>query len=70
MKAPSQNGGGRLVALREGEPERGGMRPQRVVRHDRLRDQIGPLRLHPLVDMVAEVAVGPAVEAAVRTAVM
>ncbi len=41
------------------------MRPQRVIGRDRLRDEIGPLRFHPLVDMRAVIAVRPAIEGAI-----
>src|SRR3546814_1321135 len=41
------------------------MRSERVVRRDRLGDQIRLLRLHPRVDMRAVVAVWPTVKAAV-----
>ncbi len=41
------------------------MRAQRIVRHDRLGDEIGPLRLDAGIDVLAEIAVGPAVEATV-----
>ena len=34
------------VAFGEGEPERRDVRAERVVRHDRLGDQVGPRRLH------------------------
>ena len=34
------------------------MGAERIVRNHRLRDQIGPLRLDPVVQMVAEIAVG------------
>ena len=53
------------LAVVEREPERRGVRAERVVGHDRLRDQVGPRRLDALVDVLAVVAVRPAVEAAV-----
>ena len=53
------------VALGEDEAKRCGVRAERVVRHDRLLDQVRALRLHPVIHMIAVVAVGPAVEAAV-----
>ena len=40
------------------------MRPEPVVRLDGLGHQIGPLRLDPLIDDLSEIAVGPAIEAA------
>jgi hypothetical protein len=40
------------------------MRPERIVRLDCLGDQVGPLRLDAIVDMLAVIAVRPAVEAA------
>ena len=36
---------GRQLAAVERETERGGVRAERVVRHDRLRDEVGPPRL-------------------------
>src|SRR5216683_5421462 len=54
-----------VAGPREGEAQRGGMRPQRVIGRDRLRDEIGPLRFHPLVDMRAVIAVRPAIEGAI-----
>ena len=41
------------------------MRAERVVGHERFRDEIGPGRLRALIHMAAVVAVGPAVEPAV-----
>ena len=53
------------AAVGERQAERGGVRAERVVRHDRPGDQVGPLRLDARVDMLAVIAVRPAVEAAV-----
>jgi len=41
------------------------MRAQGVVRHNRLSHQIGALRLDPRVEMLAVIAIGPAIETAV-----
>src|SRR5258708_31889358 len=41
------------------------MRAQRVIRRNSFRHQIGPLWRNAVVDMLAEIAVGPAIEAAV-----
>src|SRR3954468_7008589 len=49
----------------EREPERCGVRPERVVGDDRLRDEIRARRLYAIVDVRTEVAVRPAVESAV-----
>src|SRR6185437_4086013 len=54
-----------IAGMRECKAERGSVGPKRVVRHDRPGDKVGPLRLDPLVDVLAVVAVGPAIEAAV-----
>src|SRR4051794_9177669 len=53
------------IAGVEGEPERGSVRAQRIIRHDRFRHQVGPLRLDPSIDVLPIIAVRPAVEAAV-----
>ena len=53
------------VALIESEAERGNVCSERVVRADRLLDEIRSRRFDPFVDVLAEVAVGPAVETAV-----
>src|SRR5690606_17953545 len=66
-----RDAGTRTIALRElrGSVERqahaGGMCAKRVVGRDRLGDQVRALRPHALVDILTEVAVRPAVEAAV-----
>ena len=57
--------GAEQVAGVEGQAERRGMRAERIVRHDRLCDEVGPRRLRPHIDMLAVIAVGPAIEAAV-----
>src|SRR5260370_41385569 len=41
------------------------MRAERVVRRNSFRHQIGPLWRNAVVDMLAEIAVGPAIETAV-----
>src|SRR5689334_19086057 len=46
----------------EGQTQRSGMRSNSIIRHNRPRDQIRPLRADTLVDMLAVVAVRPAVE--------
>ena len=48
----------------EGQPKGGRMRSQRIVRHDRLRHEIGLLRRDPHIHMLPKVAVRPAVEPA------
>ncbi|CAN6484249.1 unnamed protein product [Victoria cruziana] len=53
------------VAARRRQAQRGGVRAQRIVGHQGPLDQIRPRRPDPLVHMRAEIAVGPAVEAAV-----
>jgi hypothetical protein len=50
---------------RERQPERRDVVAERVVGHDRILDHVLRRRLNPLVDVLAEVAVGPAVETAV-----
>jgi hypothetical protein len=50
---------------RTSQAQRGGVRPQRVVGHECRGHQIGRCGRHPGIDMLAEVAVGPAIEAAV-----
>ena len=55
---------GQLVAGVEEQAQRGHVGTQRVVGDDGLRHQVGTLRLHPRIQVLAEVAVGPAVEAA------
>ena len=52
-------------AFVEGQAERGSMRAQCIVRDDGTLDQIRALGLHALIDVLAEVAVGPPVESAV-----
>src|SRR5262245_31894307 len=52
------------VAAVEHESERRRVRAECVVGNDRFRDQVGPRRLWALVDVIAEVAVWPTVEAA------
>src|SRR4029077_15183248 len=56
---------GKAVRRVEGEPQRGDMGAQRVIGNDRLLDQIRTLRLDARVEMLAPIAVRPAVEAAV-----
>src|SRR6476646_9694924 len=56
---------GKAVRRVEGEPKRGDMGAQRVIGNDRLLDQIWTLRLDARVEMLAPIAVRPAVEAAV-----
>src|SRR5271166_6579320 len=56
---------GKAVRRVEGKPQRGHVRAQRIIGNDRLLDQIWTLRLDARVEMLAEIAVGPAVEAAV-----
>ena len=41
------------------------MRAEPIVGHECFCNEIGPLLLHALVEMLAEIAVGPAVEAAI-----
>ena len=41
------------------------MRTQRVIRRNRFRHQIGSLRIDAAVEMLAKIAVGPAIKAAV-----
>ncbi len=41
------------------------MGAQRIVRNDRLGDDVGALGIDPRVDILAEMAVGPSVKAAV-----
>ncbi|SOZ09699.1 protein of unknown function (plasmid) [Cupriavidus taiwanensis] len=53
------------VAAGSGQAERGGMRAHGIVRHDGPGHQVWCRRLHALVHMLAVVAVGPAIEAAV-----
>ncbi len=48
----------------EGQPQRCDMARQRVIRRDRLRDEIGTRRDHAPVDMLAVIAPGPAVKPA------
>ena len=48
----------------EPQAQRGNVRGQRVVGLDRLSNQVGPLGTYAMVDVLAVVAVGPAVEAA------
>ena len=50
------------LALIEGEPERGGVGTERVVGDDDLRHGIGALRLDPWVEVLPEIAIGPAVK--------
>jgi hypothetical protein len=38
------------------QPERGDMGAQRVIGHDGFRHQVRPLRLHAVVDVLAEIA--------------
>ena len=38
---------------------------ERVIRHDRLGHEVRPLRLHTRVQMLAKIAIGPAIEASV-----
>src|SRR5881394_2536045 len=52
-------------ALAEGQAERGGVRPERIVGDDCLREHVGPGRLDANVDMIAVIAPRPAVEAAI-----
>ena len=68
MNMPLAERGRQSRAVRERETERRGMRAERVVGHDRFRDEIGPRRLHALVDVLPVVAVRPAVERAVAHA--
>uniref|UniRef100_A0A0N4ZJL1 LEPR-XLL domain-containing protein n=1 Tax=Parastrongyloides trichosuri TaxID=131310 RepID=A0A0N4ZJL1_PARTI len=49
----------------EGQAQRGGVRAEGVVGRDGFGHQVRPLRLHALVHVLAVVAVGPPVEAAV-----
>src|SRR5262249_37778680 len=56
---------GKAGARIEREPERSDMGAQRIVRSNGLGHEVGLLRLHPWIDMLAEIAVGPAVECAV-----
>src|ERR1700712_1018975 len=49
----------------EGEPKRRGVRTKRVIRHDRLGDQIRAWRIDANIDVLAVIAIGPAVEATI-----
>src|SRR6476469_8330771 len=46
----------------KGKSERGGVGAERVVWNDVLCDQVRPLRLHTRIEVIAEIAVWPAVE--------
>src|SRR6185503_13988748 len=52
------------LAGAERQPQRGDMRAHREVGGNRSRDEVRARRLHPDVQMLAEVTVGPAVEPA------
>jgi hypothetical protein len=54
---------GKAVRRVECEPQRGHVGAQRIIGNDRLLDQIRTLRLDARVEMLAVIAVGPAVEA-------
>jgi hypothetical protein len=42
------------------------VRPERIVRLDRLGNEVGPLRLDAIIDVLAKIAVRPAIEAAIQ----
>ena len=58
------------VAGVEGQAERGCVVAERVVGDNRPGDEVGALRLDPLINVLAEVGVGPAVETAILDEVM
>ena len=64
-KAPPSIRCGQRGLFVEGESERRRVAAERVVGRDRLLHEVGPLRLHPRIHVLAPVAVGPAVESTV-----
>ena len=57
--------GGKIGACGHGHTQRRHVRAQRVVRYDRRGHQIGPLRFDARIQVLAVIAVGPAIEASV-----
>ena len=63
---PVTPGGGKGGAVGERQPQRRRVGPQRIIWLDRAGDQIRVLRLDPLIDVLAVIAVRPTVEGARR----